>query len=34
MQAELARPKIYVEPDIETLEEEANVITETKLKDL
>jgi hypothetical protein len=31
--AKSARPRIYVEPDVDALQEEADVIAETKLKD-
>ena len=33
LKAESARPRIYVEPDVDALQEEADVIAETKLKD-
>lgn len=34
LKAESARQRIYVEPDLDALQEEADVIAETKLKDL
>jgi len=33
LRKESARPRIYVEPDVDALQEEADVIAETKLRD-